>query len=175
MTEFKFPDPQPIDWDALEEGNEVWIRTVCKANGALEISKKRGNKQHHALCLSNDLGYHISGHVIKPPKPLAAGDKVRVKGKFSVYEIIAFDGNMAWLRHTSTGERPYRESVELANLVRVEQVERLRKEVDAARLAERAKIVAWLRDDALSHIRGGVAEKALLGSATDIEAGEHLK
>ena len=40
---------------------------------------------------------------------------------------------------------------------------------------ERAKIVAWLRDDALSHIRGGVAEKALLGLATDIEAGEHLK
>ena len=40
---------------------------------------------------------------------------------------------------------------------------------------ERAKIVAWLRDDASNQLAGWSSQKALITSATDIEAGEHLK
>ena len=61
------------------------------------------------------------------------------------------------------------------NVSLADELKALRSRIGTEAADERAKIVAWLRDDALSHIRGGVAEKALLGLATDIEAGEHLK
>ena len=60
-----------------------------------------------------------------------------------------------------------------------DEIERLRAELDTARLDERAKIVAWLRKEAQvlidqSDFNEGYC-RANLWAATDIEAGEHLK
>ena len=50
------------------------------------------------------------------------------------------------------------------------EIERLRKEVETARLKERALIVAWLRSPHQSD-----DDKLNLYWANEIEAGEHLK
>ena len=107
MTEFKFPDPRLIDCTALKESDVVWIKATVEQARAF-----------YTQIVTVGTPFH--GHVIKAPIPLAVGDKVRVFGNFSVYDIIALDGNTAWLRHAVNSGRPYRETVELANLVRVE-------------------------------------------------------
>lgn len=124
MSDYKFPEAQPIDWDALERGDKVLItgNVIHDVLGNTIISLTLGAsiplRPVHIIGRDNRAG--LRGHVIKAPKPLAVGDKVRVGGNFSVYEIIALDGSMAWLRHIDCHRRPYRETVELADLVRVE-------------------------------------------------------
>ena len=115
MTEFKFPDPQPIDWDALEAGDEAWIKATAVKEGGDSI--KFVSTDGYLLAHYQS---QISGHVIKAPRSLAVGDKVRIVARPGHWVVLAFDDDMAWLRHTENPTRFRRESVQLAHLVRVE-------------------------------------------------------
>ena len=105
MTEFKFPDPQKIDWAGLKESDVVWIKATVEQAWAFY--------RHHREPLF--------GHVIKAPRPIAVGDTVSIVGRVpGHWVVLALDDDVAWLRHTKNPKRFRRESVLLAALVRVE-------------------------------------------------------
>ena len=105
MTEFKFPDPQKIDWAWLKESDVVWI----KATG----------DQARAFYLHNR--EPLFGHVIKAPRPIAVGGVVNiVRRAQDFWVVLALAGDVAWLRQAGHPTRGRRESVQLATLVRVE-------------------------------------------------------
>jgi hypothetical protein len=127
MTEFKFPEAQPIDWDVLDDGDRVLIeavvRTYCSKHNYREKRLQRSTDVGAYLFATE--GSLISGHVIKAPKPLAVGDKVMAVGWADVYEIVAFDNELAWLKRVYRSANPSRLNpsrltVHISHLARVE-------------------------------------------------------
>ena len=105
MTEFKFPDPQKIDWAGLKESDVVWIKATVEQAWAFY--------RHHREPLF--------GHVIKTPNPFAVGDTVSIVGGVpGHWVVLALDDDVAWLQPTEHVNPFRRESVRLAKLVRVE-------------------------------------------------------
>ena len=122
MTEFKFPDPQPIDWDALDDGDRVLIeavvRTYCSKHNYREKRLQRSTDVGAYLFATE--GSLISGHAIKAPKPIAVGDRVSIVGRVpGHWVVLALDDDVAWLRHTENPTRFRHECIKLAHLVRV--------------------------------------------------------
>ena len=72
MSEHKFPEAQPIDWDALEEGDRVLIEAVIEMP---VLEPKRMKFTGCNILLTPHL-YRLHGHVIKAPRPIAVGDTV---------------------------------------------------------------------------------------------------
>jgi hypothetical protein len=113
MTEHKFPEAQPIDADALDDGDRVLIEAVTDAAPTIRL---KGTDVVLSAYLHN-----LYGHVIKAPKPIAVGDTVSIVGRVpGHWVVLALDDDVAWLRHTENPTRFRRESVLLAALVRAE-------------------------------------------------------
>jgi hypothetical protein len=120
-VEHKFPDLQPIDWDALEAGDRVLIEAAVRTH----YYKHSGNIEKQivhgavfgAYIFARE-GDPISGHVIKAPKPLAVGDTVRTDA-IDVYEVLALFDDKVWLRHAR--KLAYYKTAYLADVVRVEE------------------------------------------------------
>jgi hypothetical protein len=76
MTEPTFPEPQPIDWDALEEGDTVWMRAIV--DRTLTDHPRKFVSQAYVYLDFHDPSEEVQavrattirlGHVIKAPKP----------------------------------------------------------------------------------------------------------
>lgn len=112
-TDYTFPEAQPIDWDTLEDGDEVWVKTT--AVGMVEDGMKLASASGYALAYQHS---QISGHVIKARKPLAVGDPVKLSTMCTMprfgWTIKGLDGEMAWLYSPENGHA----TVRISNLER---------------------------------------------------------
>jgi hypothetical protein len=121
MTQHKFPDPQPINWDALEVGDTVWIKGKVGTRTTNLHGQRKELVFGYGPWFDELTNFEFLGHVIKAPRPIAVGDTVRVVGPMQGHWVVlALDDDVAWLRHTQKPTWINNTSVRLANLVRVE-------------------------------------------------------
>jgi hypothetical protein len=114
-----FPEPHPIDWDALEEGDRVLLEGVVTLLDARPEKQKRINIG--AMSISEYSGpITVRGHVIKAPKPIAVGDPVRADGLAGTYKIVCMDDGKAWLKSSNPQKYPTHETAHVSLLKRIE-------------------------------------------------------
>jgi hypothetical protein len=134
MTEHTFPEPQPINWDALEEGDTVWIKAIVTRT--LTDHPRKFVSQAYVYLDFHDPSEEVQavrattirlGHVIKAPPPIAVGDiavgdMVSIPLTKSTYEVLAISDEMAWVTDNLAylGSTPCYYTFKLTSLVRVE-------------------------------------------------------
>jgi hypothetical protein len=120
MTQHTFPEPQPINWDALDAGDTVWIKGKVGTRTTNLHSQRKELVFGYGPWFDELTNFEFLGHVIKAPRPIAVGDTVSIVGRVpGHWVVLALDDDVAWLRHTASSWSR-RESVQLADLVRAE-------------------------------------------------------
>ena len=81
MTQHTFPEPQPINWDALDAGDTVWIKGKVGTRTTNLHSQRKELVFGYGPWFDELTNFEFLGHVIKAPRPIAVGDTVSIVGR----------------------------------------------------------------------------------------------
>jgi hypothetical protein len=114
-----FPEPKPIDWGDLEEGDRVLLEGIVKLTkdeGAVSLQLSEGGCWAPAIFQMHS----AVGHVIKAPKPIAVGDKVQTIGLVGFWCILAINDHLAWIKGCTPKNEGIYEIAPVDGLKRIE-------------------------------------------------------